>query len=322
MTVSISSLLASTLATGAQNHNQLTLNAVNNTLTTRLNNRIAQLQSQAADTTTVELLQSQLSAATTQNTAFSQASSQYLANGTFLADLTNQLTALNTAASTGDSSGFDSALALAQTDLADLNVVAYVPGTQPDGVTNLKLNGLGIQSSATYNLSTPAGQAQAEADVANARSIVSKISTITTQNQEIAASSSAGLTADINNLNLQLNQITQNQNTTVQAEITKLQQQEQDQFHVLELTLSTSNNSASLLTGAASNLATVLASQSGSITASKTNRFMSALASNATITNQLTSTRLSGAATQPSSTTTQENSVAQAAAGSLVNIFG
>jgi hypothetical protein len=321
MTVSLSSLLTATLSTGAQNQNQLTLNAINNTLTTRLNNQIAQLQAQASDTTQVQLYQSQLSAAQTQNSALTQASSQGLANERVLTDLTSQLSALSAAATAGDSATFDSTLALAQADVADLNVVPYVSGTQVDGVANLKMAGLGIQSSAAYNLSLPAGQAQAQAAITSATNVVSQITTITSQNQAVATSQSAALTADINNLTLQLSQISDNATTTVQTETANLQQQEQDQFHVIELALSNSNNADSVLTGAASSLATVLASQPGSQTASKTDPFFTALQTSLTTADQMTATQLGDAATQPSASTTQQNGINQAAAGSLLDIF-
>ncbi|HUC66748.1 MAG TPA: hypothetical protein VMA53_15020 [Stellaceae bacterium] len=321
MTVSIGTLLTSTLTTSAQNKNQLTLNAINNTLTTRLNNQIAQLESQSSDTTTVDLLQNQLSAAQTQNSAFSTAASQALGNESFLTDINSQLTTMNTAAANGDSTTFDSALAAAQSDIADLTVVNFVPGTQPDGVANLKYDGLGVQSSATYDLSTASGQAQAATDIANAKTLVSQVLTTTTQNQEIATSQSAGLTDDINNLTLQLSQISDNQNNTVQAQITKLQQQEQEQYHVIELALSGTANANSVLTTAASNLTSVLASQPGSKTAPTTNAFYTALQTGVSDANELTSTRLGDATTQPSASTQQDNTVAQGASGALLDIF-
>jgi hypothetical protein len=322
MTVSISTLLTSTLTAGAQNQNQLTLNAINNTLTTRLNNQIAQIEAQSSDTTTVQLLQNQLSAAQTQNSSFSQAASQWLGNESFLTDLNTQLTTMSTAAASGDATTFDGALAQAQTDIDDLTVVSYVPGTQPDGVANLKYDGLGVQSSATYDLSTTAGQAQAATDVANAKNLVAQVLSVTTQNQEIATSQSDGLTDDINNLSLQLSQISDNQNNTVQTQISNLQQQEQDQYHVIELALSSSNNNAtSVLTSAATNLTSVLAAQPGSKTASTTNAFFSTLQTSVTDANQMTATMLGDATTQPNSTTQENNTVAQGASGALLDIF-
>jgi hypothetical protein len=321
MTVSLSTLLTSTLTTSAQNQNQLTLNAINNTLTTRLNNQIAQLESQSSDTTTVQLLQSQLSAAQTQNTAFSNAASQWLGNESYLNDINSQLTTLSTAAASGDATTFDSALATAQNDIANLKVVSFVPGTQPDGVDNLKYNGLGIQSSATYDLSTASGQAQAATDIANAKTLVSQSLTTTSQNQEIATSQSDALTDDINNLSLQLSQISDNQNNTVQAQITQLQQQEQEQYHVIELALSSTSNANSVLTTAATNLTNALAAQPGSKTASTTNAFYSALESSVSDADELTATQLGDATTQPTASTQQDNTVAQGASGALLDLF-
>jgi hypothetical protein len=238
-------------------------------------------------------------------------------------DLNTQLTTLKTAAASGDATTFDSALAQAKTDIVDLTVVSFVPGTQPDGVANLKYDGLGIQSSATYNLSTQAGQAQAATDIANAKTLVGQVLSVTTQNQEIATSQSDGFTTDINNLTLQLAQISDNQNNTVQTEISKLQQQEQEQYHVIELALSSSNkNTDSILTGATSNLASVLAAQPGSKTASTTNGFFTALKTSTTNADQLTATMLGDAKTQPASSTQQNNTLAQGASGALLDIFG
>ena len=321
MSVSISSLLSATLTASAKSQSQLTLNAISNTLTTRLNNQIAQLTAQSSDTTTIQLLQNQLNAANTQNAAFSQATTQWLANETTLSSLTTQLVALNTAAAAGDSAGFDSALNIAQLNLENLNVVSYVPGTQPDGVVNLKLSGLGIQSSATYNLSTPAGQAQAATDVAKTKAIVDQITTVTLQNETIASSQSIGLTTEIGDLTRRLGEISDNQNNAVATQIAKLQQQEQFQFHVIELSLQNSTNASSVITGAATSLATVLASQPGSRTASTANPYIAALQTSVGIANKLNATRLSGAATQPDGNTTQANGRAQAAAGSLLNLF-
>jgi len=321
MTVSISSLLSATLTANTQNQNKVVLNQINNTLTTRLNNQIAKLEAQSSDTTTTQLLQSQLNAANTQNSAFTQASTQWLANEKTLSDLTTQLTALNTAAQNGDGAAFDSALGLAQLDLANLNVVSFVPGTQPDGVVNLKLSGLGIQSSATYDLSTPAGQAQAASDIAKAQSVASQITSATLQNQVIATSASNGFQAQIADLTRRLGEISDNQNTTVQAQISKLQQQEQFEFHVIELGLQNTGNANGILTSGASSLATTLASQPGSRTAPKTNPFIDALQTAVGIANKLNATRLGGAATQPDSTTAQANSANQAATGSLLNLF-
>ncbi|HYM04088.1 MAG TPA: hypothetical protein VET85_14140 [Stellaceae bacterium] len=321
MSVSISSLLSATLTAGAKSQSQLTLNAISNTLTTRLNNQIAQLTAQSADTTAVQLLQNQLDAANKQNSAFGQASTQWLGNETTLTSLTTQLAALNTAAAAGDSAGFDSALNVAQINVENLNVVPFVSGTQPDGVLNLKLTGLGIQPSATYNLSTPAGQAQAATDVANAKAIVAQITTATLQNQIVASSQSNSLTTEITDLTRRLGEISDNQNNAVATQIANLQQQEQFQFHVIELSLQNTSNASSVITGAATSLAAVLASQPGSRTASTANPYLAALQTSVGIANKLNATRLSGATTQPDGTTTQANGLAQAAAGSLLNLF-
>lgn len=322
MSISLSSLLSATISTSAQSQAQLRISSLQTTLTNNLNRQIAQLQAQSTDGSVTKVLQSQLVTLNAQNKANSQASSQLVQNGGFLSDLKLQLVALKTAAGAGDSVTFDKDLAAANKDVTNLNVVAIVPGLQPDGVTNLKLKGLGIKSSATYNLSTPTGQAQATTDVQSAQTLINQITAVTTQNQLIANSASNALTTQINEINRQLSKIGSDQATQLQTQVTKLQTREQSQFHIIELELGNSTNASSVLTSGATTLAAVLASQPGSRTAPKTNQFFGALATSVNIANTLNGTRLQGAARQPNGSTQERNSLTQAAAGALLNIFG
>jgi hypothetical protein len=321
VTISLSSLLSSTLSTSTQNQAQLRIAAIQNTLTNRLNTQIAQVEAQSDDTTATNVLQSQLAALTPQSTAYSTANSQNLQNQQLFNTLTTQLATLSSAATTGDSATFDSTLASTQVFVSSLTVVNQPPGLQPDGVLNFKLAGLGIQSSAAYDLSTPAGQAQAVSDVQNAQEAVKQIQETIDQNQQIASSALTALTTQITSINDQLSNFQATQSNQVATQISTLQSTEQTQFHIIELELGSTTNTSSVLSTGASGLATALADQQGSKTASTANPFMAALEGNTTIANQLNGTRLSSASTQPTSATTQNNSVAQAAVGSLLNIF-
>lgn len=321
MTLSLTSLLSTTLTTSAQSQAQVRINAIQNTLTNRLKSSIAQVQAQSSDPSTVQVLRSQLSNLSKQNTAYSQASSQLVQNEQFLTDLRLQLTGLSTAAAAGDSVTFDSDLAKANVDVTDLNVQGFLAGFQSDGVVNLKLSGLGIKSSATYDLSTAAGRTQAAADVQSAQNVVNQIVTVTTQNQLVAASASSALSTQISDIDRRLSELSGNQSGPAQKQIAKLQQQEQQQFHVIELQLGGSTNANSVLATGSAQLASVLASQPGSRTAPKTNQFISALQNGLNIANQLNSTKLSAAIRQPNGSTTENNGIRQSAIGSLLNIF-
>jgi hypothetical protein len=125
--------------------------------------------------------------------------------------------------------------------------VPLLPGLQPDGAASLKSNGLGIQSSATYDLSTPAGQAQAAADVSAAQGLMAQLSTMTAQNTQIANSVSQALEVQITSLNDQVNAREQTETGDAATQIQTLQKQTQTQFHLIELSLGSAANTSTML---------------------------------------------------------------------------
>jgi hypothetical protein len=261
-----SSLLINKLAlvggASAQAMANLRIQLVGNQLTAQLNKRIAQLKAQSDDAI-IPALQAQARALTKQQSGYDAAQGQLAQNGMTLSDLTLQLGNLAAAAQAGDAGKFDLLLRSAATDVANLALVGFQPGLQPDGVLALKTSGLGIQSSAVYDLSTPAGQAQATADVNAALAIAQQIFTQTTQNQAIATSASKALDGRISALSDQISSRQVKELGAAATEITKLKQQTQQRFHLIELAFGNVGQSASILTSVQN--ATNIAPPPGSI---------------------------------------------------------
>ena len=250
MTISPFTALAQAASVGAQAQAQFRLQLIGNQLTAQLNKKIAALKTQADDPI-VNLLQAQGQALSARKSTYSASESQLGTNVAVLSDLKLQLSDLAVAATGGDANGFDVALAAATTDVANLKLVAFQPGYQPDGVLQLKSNGLAILSSASYDLATPAGQAQASADVQQAQGIIDQISATSLQNQTIAGSIANALSGQITQIQ---SQITQRQNTEiVQAagKIQTLQQQTQTEFHLIELSFGNIPQLTNIFTAAA-----------------------------------------------------------------------
>jgi len=250
LTVSSVSSLMNTLAqiatSGAQSQSQNQLRIIGDRMTAQLNQKIADLKAQANDPI-VPILQQQSATLSQQKTSYDTAQRQFVTNGQPIGDLDTQLSAMATAAAVGDATTFDQALSAANTDLANLNAVPLLPGLQPDGAANLKSNGLGIQSSAGYDLSTQAGQAQAAADISAAQAQVAQLSTTTTQNTQIAIGIDQALTAQITALNDQVSARQQSETTDALTQIQTLQTQTQTQFHLIELTMGSAGNTSSML---------------------------------------------------------------------------
>ena len=247
MTVSsLINTLAQIATSGAQSQSQFQLQLIGARMTAQLNRKIAELKA-AANDPILPVLQQQAATLNAQKTRYDAAQRQLVANGSPIGDLDTQLSTMATAAAVGDGATFDQALAQAQTDLGNLKVVPLLPGLQPDGAASLKSNGLGIQSSATYDLSTPAGQAQAAADISAAQGLMAQLSTMTAQNTQIANSVSQALEVQITSLNDQVNAREQTETTDAATQIQKLQKQTQTQFHLIELSLGSAGNASSML---------------------------------------------------------------------------
>jgi len=233
-------------ATSAQSTANLRIQAVDNQLTAQLNQKIAALQA-AAQNPAVPGLQQQASQLSTQLAAYSKAQSLSSQNGVALGDLSLRLGNLATAAQNGDATTFDQNLGAINTDIGILQAIPYTPGLQNDGVAALLANGIKIQSSASYDLSTPTGQAQAESDIQAAQTVINNITTISSTNQTIAASVIQSLQGQISGIDAQVSADQTNLLATDAQQIANLKQQEQEQFHLIELAFGNSGDIASMM---------------------------------------------------------------------------
>jgi hypothetical protein len=238
--------LAAAAAASAQAMGNYRLSLIGKQLTANLNKRINQLKDQSNDPT-IPPMQQQAAALATQKQSYDAARSQFSANSNVLSDLTLQLSNLALAAQSGDAAKFDETLGAANTDVGILQVVSYLAGFQPDGVAKLKYDGLAIQSSAKYDLSTQAGRDQAKSDVQAASDLVKQIFAQTTQNQQIASSIGQAITNQITALNTQISNKQQSQLTAAAAEIDKLKKQTQTQYHLIELAFGNVTQASSIL---------------------------------------------------------------------------
>jgi hypothetical protein len=243
------SILAQLTADTAQNNNARELSLISTQIQNQLNAKIAALQP-PTDTAIANAAQAQITALQSQNTTYSGIATTAGGNATILSDLQTQLAALQTAAGSGNSAGFDAALSGANTDVYDLTGSALPAPFQPDQVAALQGNGLGIGNSASYDLSTPAGQAAAAQAVTSAQTLVGQIFAATTSNQILATDLTASLTSQINTLTSQQQQTTQSDQTQVQTEISNLTEQAQNQTHLIELALGNTSSVATALAAA------------------------------------------------------------------------
>jgi hypothetical protein len=249
VTSSLINSLTDAATLGAQNAAQFRLKLIGQQITAQLNKKIAQLKDQSQDPT-IPLLQQQATTLSQQKTAYDQALVQIGDNGTTLGDLSLQLGNLANAASQGDSTGFDQALSAANTDVAILQVVPPLAGLLPDGLNSLLSKGLGIQSSATYNLSTPAGQAQASAAIQATQSLVQQIAGTNTTNQEIGSSISQSFGGQLSAISDQISNKQNDELTAAATQVDKLNQQAKTEFHLIELQLGNVGQTGSILSNA------------------------------------------------------------------------
>lgn len=228
-------------------------------LQNQYNAKVAALQAKSKPTPEENFLQVEISALGKQRSTFGTLQSQYGTNSNILADLTTYLATLQNAAQAGDATAFDGALGSANADVSYLTVVKPNPVLQSDGVQQLKTNGLGIKSSSSYNLSTPAGQAAAIADITAAQTNITQVSLMTTTNQNIASAQLTALTSQYSllNNNLQSDEFTRSAQAT--TDILKLKNQLNTQVHLVELQFSNSQAAAKSLETQQNNLQSVLA---------------------------------------------------------------
>ena len=243
------SILASVSAATAQEANTKIIAAVNRDIQNQLNTKLAALQ-QPADSAVANALQAQINALNTQQGAISTLSQSSVQNASILSDLQNQLSSLQTDAAGGDSASFDAALTGANTDVSDLTPTNTTPPFRSDQVSSLVGNGLGIGNSASYDLTTPAGQAAAEAAINGAQTFVGQVFALTTANELVANSAATALTSQINNLNNQSQQLDAADQTQINNETNQLTQRATDQEHLIELNLGSSSATAQMVAAA------------------------------------------------------------------------
>jgi len=216
-------------------------------LTNQYQQKIAALQDANNTAPQDDFLKVEISAESQQKATFSTLQTQYGTNAGILADITAQITAMQNAASAGDAATFDGALGTANTDVSDLTVVQPNPAVQDDGVTQLKLNGLGVQSSSAYDLSTTAGQNAALADLQNAANTINQVYSVTSSNQTIASSEATALDSQISDQNSTVENDGLNQSANVTLQTLQLQQKLQTQEHLIELEFSNSQSAGASL---------------------------------------------------------------------------
>lgn len=238
------------LATAAQNATQLSTQVETDQATSQiekqLQQKIAALPN-TADNTLIQVTQSQLAQVQKQFNNVASLTKQFGTNGNLLTDINNQLNTLHTAAANGDATTFDQALSVIKTDVGNLVVVSSTSTFQPDQVAALKTNGIGIQSSANYDLSTASGQAAASADINAAQEQINSILAITTNNQLVAGSLSTALSSQINSLNSTIQQTQTASDTQVATQTAQLTQLAQNQEHLIQLALGNTTQLSSAL---------------------------------------------------------------------------
>ncbi len=246
-TTSIMNVLTQAALTQAASQESYRFQLVQNLLNKQYQQKIAALQASNDTSAQDNFLKVEISQLGQQKATFSQLQTQYGQNANILADITTQIVTMQNAASAGDSATFDGALATANADVSYLTVVQDNPAIQPDGVAQFKASGLSVQSSSSYDLSTPDGQSAALADLQNASNLVNQVYSATTSNQTVAGSQATALDSQISNLNGTLENDQFNQAANVTTETLKLKTQLNTQVHLLELSFANAQNAGASL---------------------------------------------------------------------------
>ncbi|MGH7126130.1 MAG: hypothetical protein ACREFI_17270 [Stellaceae bacterium] len=246
-TTSIMNVLTQAALVNAASQESYRFQLVQKLLNAQFQKKIATLQASNDSSAKDNFLKVEISQLGRQKSAFSRLQGQYGQNANILADITTQIIAMQNAASAGDASTFDGALATANADVSYLTVVQDNPAFQPDGVAQFKASGLGVQSSDSYDLSTPSGQAAALADLQNASSLVNQIYAATTGNQTVAGSQTTALGSQLSTLNGTLENDQFNRAASVTLQTLKLKTQLNTQVHLLELSFANAQNAGASL---------------------------------------------------------------------------
>jgi len=231
--------LATAYSTAAQSRTTIELDIINARIQQQTDKKIAALQG-PADTVQITANQTLVSQLNNKFTTNNQFANIFSSNNNVFADLTSQLAALQTAIANGDPQSFDLALLQANNDVGNLVIAPPLAPYQADNLESFKTNGLGIKSSADYDLSTAAGKAAAVADVQNAQSQVIQLSGIQTSNQILAFDIASALTTQINSINKTITEMQNENSDYISAQTDKLNQQAQIQEHLIQLGLGNS----------------------------------------------------------------------------------
>ena len=234
-TTSIMNVLTAAALNQAASMESYRFQLVQNLLNAQFQKKIAALQASNDSSAKDDFLKVQISQLSQQRATYSKLQTQYGQNANILSDITAQIIAMQNAVSAGDSATFDGALSTANADVTYLSVAQDNGTMQPDGVPQLKLNGLGVQSSASYDLSTPAGQAAAIADLQNASNLINQVYAATTGNQTVAGSQVTALGSQVSTFNSTLENDQFNQAANVTIQTLKLKTQLNTQVHLIQL---------------------------------------------------------------------------------------
>lgn len=253
VSTSTGSSILTVLYQAAQNSAALMQNKqlaeISQDLQNQMNQKIAALQ-EPTDQVSVNYSQAQITNLQQQQTAVSTAETTFGNNGSILSDMTLQLNTMAQAAGNGDGTGFDNALSALNTDLSILTVPVQNPLFQNDGINGLKVNGFSIQSSASYDLSTPSGQAAATADVTAAQNQLQSILTINGSNQTVAASQLTVLNGQITALQTLQTQQQDAASEQTEQQIQQLQTNMQNQLHLIQLNMGGTTQLATMISQA------------------------------------------------------------------------
>lgn len=237
---STTSTLLTTLATAAANAAQaktsIYVDLINGQIDKQLKAKIAALKD-PTDTVILQSNQDTINQLNQQLTDANNIASQFSNNSNVLSDLSNQLANLQNAIAAGNTQSFDQFLGYAKNDLYNLTIVPPTAPYQYVPIEQFKTNGLGIQSSANYDLTTAAGKAAAAADVQNAQQTALSLSAIGTSNQLIAYSNSSALATQINTMTTALQTAQDNNQNYIATQTANLTQLAQTQEHLIQLAL-------------------------------------------------------------------------------------
>ena len=241
-------LISTAKATSGETQQRQIAN-ISKALTDQLNKKVAALQP-PVDQVSITYSQSQIAALMKQQNTVVGLQTRFGNNANILSDALSQITLMTSAVTNGDSTGYDNALSAANTDLSILTPAGYSYLFQNDGIAALKNNGLGLNSAASYDLSTQGGQDAATADLTATQKLVNGIFNVTTANQTLAGSQVTALNGRISALQTAQTAAQTKNAAAVAKQTQQLQQNMQNQLHLIELRLGNSSSTATMLNAA------------------------------------------------------------------------